>query len=758
MAKRQIDNKQWNRMRRLTAKRSRIILLILLIFGFGIGIFGLFKQTIIYGEQNQRKAERKQLSDTLNYAKRGTIYDCNGNILAQSAGAWKIYLDPAAIDEEEDSRKIADYFSKNFNCDYDEVLKASKKKKTRYVVIAEKIDINGKQKIEEFIKENRYARMIGFEDDVERYYPYDNTASTVLGFTGAGDIGSAGLESYYNQILTGMAGRKITIQNAENGEIAASQPENDINKPAEGQSLKLTIDGAVQYYLDTALSTAVKQLDASYGYGIVMDVKTGAILAMSSQPDFNCNEPYEIADPLKKEELEKITDKKEKVRTLKKDQYLQWRNRTISDTYEPGSVFKCFTAAAGLEEGVVTPDEMFTCTGSYQVEDRTYHCVNVQGHGTEDFTKALMNSCNPIFIEVAQRMGAKTFSRYFDAFGFSETTGVDLPAEAVPKAGITYYTSDNMHAVQLASCAFGQSFQVSPIQIITGVNAIANGGRLVKPYVVGRYLDEFGNTVKINQPEVKRQVISGKTAATMANMLEEVVTNGTGKNAYVPGYRVAGKTGTSEKLSKEDKCFIGSFCGFAPADDPEISVLIVIDEPKGGLFHGGTIASPVAGEVIYNTLRYKNIEPVYTEEEAKTMDTHVPGVTGMNKNEAVSILDAKGYKAEVSGNGNSVIAQFPGEGKLVPVNGIVMLYTEKPVKPVYVKVPTLTGLTPEDARARGKESGLNVEVVGYSKKGSEFSYRQSVAEGTKVSKGTVITVSYLAKDKEMEIEDKGIVD
>ncbi len=721
-------------------RRAMIALILTCVVGFGAGAFGVANAALINGEEYKQKAESQQLSDTTVSAQRGTIYDRNMNVLAQSADVWKVYINPSKIKEEETRVQIAEGLSEILELDYETVYAKCQKSEYGYVLIKSQVEYNTKTKIVEFIEANKgFNQIIGTENDVKRYYPYSNFASTVLGFTGADGLGLSGLEYYYDDVLTGTPGRIVTAKNARQYEMSAQYE--SYYEALQGDNLVLTIDQVIQYYLDSALEQAVIDHQATYGYGIVMDTDTGAILAMSTKLDFDANNPYEVTSQTVLDEIDKIEDEDEKSQALVNARYAQWRNRTVSDSYEPGSVFKCITAAAALEEGVVSADEMFNCTGSYQVKDRTYHCSHREGHGVEDFTTSMMNSCNPIFIEIAQRLGADTFYQYFEAFGFSETTGIDLPAEYKPTANVTYYTGDKLGAVELASTSFGQSFQVSPIQIITGVNAIANGGKLMEPYVVAATLDENGNTTSETDPTIRRQVVSEKTAETVTMMLERTVSGGTAKNAYVAGYRVAGKTGTSEKLP--DKVYyIGSFCGYAPADDPEITVLIIIDEPKAGQYYGGSTAAPVAAEVIEQTLKYLNIEPQYTEEELAELDVKAPNEIGKDVDIAKSDLSSQGFTVKVVGSGDKVISQTPSADQVIPKNGLVVLYTEEDMETTKVKVPNLIGLSVADANRTAINSGVNIKISGYTSGASIASYRQSVTEGTEVAMGTIITVSF----------------
>lgn len=721
--------------------RAIIALLFTCILGFGAGAYGLVNVGIINGEKYKLKAELQQLSDTTVTALRGTIYDANMNVIAQSADAWKIWINPSKISNDETRQDIAQELSTVLELDYDTVLEKCSRSDYAYVLIKSQVDYDAKNQIIEFRQNHKgYNQIIGTEDDVKRYYPYGTFASSVLGFTGSEDVGLSGLEYFYDETLTGTKGRLVTAKNAK--QIKMSSDYSQYYEAETGLNLQLTIDQVIQYYLDTALEEAVELNNATYGYGIVMDVETGAILGMSTKPDFDANDPYVIADEQKALEIEEIEDEEEKNAATLEARYAQWRNRTICDSYEPGSVFKCVTAAAGLEEGVVTPDEMFNCTGSYEVLDRTFHCSHNAGHGVEDFSTAMMNSCNPIFIEVAQRLGAETFYKYFEAFGFAEKTGVDLPAESEPVADVTYHSLKKLNAVSLASSSFGQTFQASPIQIINAINAIANDGKLMQPYVVSSMLDSEGNKVYETKPTVKRQVISKETADILKVMMERVVSGGTATNTYVPGYRVAGKTGTSEKLTAGENVYIASFCGFAPADDPKISILIAIDEPKNGSITGGSVAGPAAAEVITNVMKYLNVEPRYTDEELAKLDETIGKVSGKTVAEAKKELESTGFTVKVIGDGDTVAKQVPSAGTTVPKNGLVVLYTDKDIEPEMVTVPDLTGLTVTEANNTAIACGLNIRRVGYKSANNVKAYKQSVESGSDAQIGTVITVSF----------------
>ena len=534
-----------------------------LAFLYGIG--ALIYAGLINGEENRLKAERNQLSDTQIAAERGTIYDSNMNVLAKSASAWLVYINPSQIKDDTQKELVVNGLSQILGVDADSVRTKAEKTKTGYQKIAGEVETDVKEALEAYIDENsdnKLSAIIGIDPDTKRYYPYSSFASTIIGFTNSDDQGVGGIEMQYDDDLTGVSGRIITAKNAQQGSMSSDYETTYDAKP--GESLVLTIDEVIQYYLEQGLEQALVDTGAKYAYGIVVVTDTGAILGKTSKPDFDLNNPRKISNAALSETIAAITDDTQRAQETTNALYAQWRNRTISDTYEPGSVFKTVVVSAALEEGVVDLNTTYTCTGGIQVADNYQRCWKPGGHGHETLTQGLMNSCNPFFITIGQALGEERFYKYFEAFGFTEKTGIDLPAEAKPVAGKTYHALESMGISELSSSSFGQTFQVSPIQMITAVNTIANGGKLMQPYVVDSKLDSDGNVVYKTTPTVKRQVISEKTASTVADMMEQVVSIGTGKNAYVAGYHVAGKTGTSEKIGIEG-AYIASFAGFAPA-------------------------------------------------------------------------------------------------------------------------------------------------------------------------------------------------
>ena len=725
-------------------RRGLIAIAVLLLVGFGADIVKLFYLQVIKGEEYKTKAEAQQLSDTQIAADRGIIYDCNMNVIAESASAWLVYVNPSRIKDDAQRSLIASGLAEILSLKAENIKDKISNDKYSYVKIAGKVEYNEKSKITDFITDNDLYGIVSVDPDTKRYYPYSTFASSVIGFTGDGDSGRAGLELQYDDSLTGVAGRIITAKTARDGSMKSNYE--TIYDAERGVSHILTIDKNIQYFLEKGLKQALIENDAASAYGIVMEVETGAIKAMATMPDYDLNTPTVITDEETLKELAKITDEEKYAKAYNEKIYTMWRNRAISDTYEPGSVFKIFTASAAIEENAVPENFTYTCNGSIKVADNIIRCHNLAGHGTQTMTQGLMNSCNPFFITVGQKLGTERFFKYFEAFGFTEKTQIDLPGEASPVANVTYYTPDNMGIAELSSCAFGQTFQVSAIQMITAVCCVANDGKLMQPYLLQSMVDEDGNTVYEASPEVKRQVVSKKTSEKVIAMMEQVVADGTGKNAYVPGYRIAGKTGTSEKLGSKRKDgkiqHIASFSGCAPANDPKIAVLIVIDEPQSEYHGGGTIAAPVAGSIIEQTLKYLNVEPTYTDEELAKLNAATPEVSSMTVSAAKAALQSKGFTPRVIGNGETVVSQYPIGGQNISHGGVVILYTESDGAESEGTVPDLTGLSISAWNDKAVNAGFNIKISGASLNSEVVSYRQSVEPGTKCELGTTITVYF----------------
>ena len=718
-------------------KRS-MVLIILLVLLFSLSVSSLVRIQIVDGEEYKQNAELQQLSDKTLSANRGKIMDANNIVLAESATAWKIYVDPSEVSQDSVREKIAEDLSEMLSLDYDSVYEKLSKN-TGYEVLKRKVDSATRESIASYISENDYNKIIGIDEDAKRYYPYNQFASKIIGFTGDDDQGLSGLEKTYDDLLTGVPGRIVTATDAKQREMPV--PFETTIEAQQGKSLVLTIDQVIQYYLEKNLEQAYKDNNAISATGIVMRTKTGEILAMSTKPDYDPNNPFNLLNDETNSILENIEDEDERSSKLSSALNEQWKNNAISDTYEPGSVFKMITAAAAIEEGVVDENTMFTCNGYVNVAGWRINCHNRSGHGTETFAEGLKNSCNPVFINVAQEMGVETFYEYVEAFGLTEKTGIDLIGES----SSVFHNKDTMGISELSSSSFGQTFQVTPIQMITAVNAIANGGKLVQPYIVKEVQDKDGNVISSTETSVKRQVISENTASRIATMLEDVVATGTGKNAYVPGYRVAGKTGTSEKVGNRNedgsKKYIASFCAFAPADDPEVVVLILIDEPRGGSYSGGTIVGPIVGDILESTLQYLNIEPRYTEEELQDMDVYAPNVVSQTVEQATAAIEEKGLSVRVIGSGETVVSQNPESSQPIPKDGTVILYTEEGRETAVV--PDVTGMTISQANRTLLNAGLNIKISGNTTGDAEaIAYSQSIGEGREVELGTVVTVNF----------------
>lgn len=723
--------------RKKLTSRTFIVMMVIVSL-FAADLCRLFYIQVIKGNEYAEKAQSQQLSDTEVEAMRGAIYDSQGNVLAQSATVWTVFLDPSNITEEKRTA-IVDYLAGVFEYDDEEKKKLLEKSQqdNKYAVVENKVENRLKEEIAAFVKDNKLGRCIGFEQATERYYPYGTLASTVIGFTGADSQGLAGIESYYNEQLTGTNGRIITAKDAKSNAIS-SDYETSV-EAQDGQSLTLTINTTIQYYLEKELRNALDEYDAKGCYGVIMNCKTGAVLAMASLPDFDCNEPYKIQHQPYADEIEQAQGD---AKTEMQSTYVQkqWRNFTVSDTYVPGSVFKTFMAAAALEENVVSLDTTFNCTGSIQVDKYRMKCHYHPGHGLETFTQGLENSCNPFFITIGQKLGVHNYFKYFDGFGFTQKTNIDLPGEANPQ----YYEEKQYGIVELSSASFGQTNSLTPIQVCTGLCAIANGGNAVKPYIVDEIKDADGNTVSKTQPTVLRQVISEETSKTVSTMMKSVVDNGTGKNGYVAGYRVGGKTGTSTKLgeSKEgekDK-YIVSFAAIAPSDDPEIAMIIICDEPSVDL-GGGAICAPIAAAVIEEAMNELGIEPRYTDDEKKDLTNKTPAVVGKNADNAKNEIENAGLKCKIVGDGETVIKQCPSASELIPSGGTVVIYTSGEKQTVVV--PDFIGKTVSEANQLARDNNLNIRISGKDTSNAMVTaHKQSEAAGTEVEIGSVITVSF----------------
>ena len=731
-------------------KRAVGVLAVLMILGFGSSIFGLAYTQLVKGEFFKTKAQTQQLSETSVTAQRGVIYDANMTVLAQSAAVWKVTMNPMELSKfpGENKELLFEKLIDILGVSRELLEEKASHTKLNNVVIKGKVEKSYRDALDEFLStyyvdskkvKHYYKSAVTLEDDVKRYYPYSNLASQIIGFTGNDNDGLSGLEYYYNNELTGIDGRIVSNKGVANYD--GSEDYESVHDAVQGTSLVLTMDETIQRFLESALQDCYETSKCDSCCGIVMDVKTGAILAMSSKQDYDLNDPFTIYDEKTRREIEGIEDEDERSQALANGRQFQWNNRAVTDMYEPGSVFKVITMAAGLEENVVKYDETFNCSGSIRILDRLYYCHNHSGHGTQSLTQGLMNSCNPFFITIGQRLGADIFYKYFEAFGFTEKTGIDLPGESLPKKDINYFSKERMTKVNLASSSFGQSFKVTPLQMLTAINAVANGGKLMKPYIVGKTLDIEGNVLSETKPTVKRQVISESTSEKILASMDQVSTAGTAKNSYIAGYHMAGKTGTSDDLNEPGK-YIASFAGAAPSYDPRVSVIIVVNHPQGAT-GGGAVAAPVAAEVMENTLTYLNVERRYNDSEKELLDKEVPSLIGMTVDEADEALDGADLGKKVIGDGEKVVSQIPSAGQYIPQGGVVVLYTESDGERKKTEVPDFTGMSVSDANYEAVNAGINIKVSGNALERSGLvAYRQSVAPGTEIEVGSTVTVYF----------------
>ena len=727
--------------------RTVVVMIIVILCLSIVSGASLVNIMIINGEKYQSKASEQQLYDSLVTAPRGDIYDRNMQILATSTTAWTVYITPNGIKKISDDAKrekvrttIAKGLSEILEVDYQTVYDNTNKN-SYYVIVKKKIDKETADKVRQFIKDNKdleITKYIGLDQTTKRYYPNDSLASVVIGFVGADEQGLAGIESYYDAELTGIAGRVVAAKNAAGTDMPFTYEK--VEEAQKGNSLVLTLDSYIQHTAEKYLQTAIEQNQiAERGAAVVMNVKTGAILAMAVKGDFNPNQPFVLSaeDQAKVDALEGEEKDKLKGELLNR----QWRNKAVSDTYEPGSVFKVVTASIAIEENLVNKNNSFYCNGRTTVAGQGYGCWKHGGHGTQNLGMAIANSCNPAFITIGQLIGVSTFSKYFKAFGFAEKTGIDLPGESRS----TYHKEEKMGVVELASSSFGQTFNVTPVQLLSAISAAVNGGYLVQPHLLEKTVDENGKVVKTTTTTYKRQVISETTSATMRELMEYVAQNGA-KNSLVTGYRIGAKTGTSQKVAKiqqtgDKYLYIGSCATVAPIDDPEIAVFVMLDEPKGSNYYGGVISAPVNSKIMADVLPYLGYEPSYTEEELKKLAIEVPDTVGLGVDDAKGKLTTAKLQYKIVGSGEKVIRQLPEAGNKVISGGVVILYTEQSENTT-VTVPDFRGLTATEANTAAANAGVNIEFSGNTATGGLKAYNQSVAPGTSVEAGSIITVYF----------------
>ena len=733
-------NESIRRANRIIQTRSFVLMILMGVVMFVLLFFRLFDLQITRHEELQSKAVNQQTRRTVVTASRGTIYDTAGNILAISSSAETIILSPLeinnALNDTEDpvtwtKDSLAAGLAEILGKDAASIRKRMDNVKSQYELIQLRADEEVAAKVRAYVEENKISG-VHLVADTKRYYPYGSLAAQVIGFVGDDNTGLYGLEAYYEEELEGQSGLVIS---------AKDQAENDMLYTYEqyfaaknGSDLTLTLDTTIQYYLEKGLEAMTDKFSAANGAsGIVMDAKTGGIMAMASYPNYDLNDFLTVSDQTLQERIGRGES------TLAEMQLLQWRNKALNDTYEPGSTFKILTLSAALEEGVVDKTTTVNCGGSVNISGYTIHCSNKNGHGLQTLVQSVGNSCNPAFINYGLRIGNEKFYEYMRSFGLMSTTGIDLGGEAV---GV-FAADSSFTQLDLACYAFGQNFTVTPLTLIAAQAACVNGGYLHTPYLVERITDSDGNVTYRHDSTPVRQVISEQTSATVRECLEYVVASGTGKNGQVAGYRIGGKTGTADKGQTGD--VVVSFLCFAPADDPQVIMLITMDTPSratGTYVSGGNMVAPTASTVMAEILPYLGIEPSYSAEELLGMDTTVPNVIGSTVEQAKEKLKERALSYKIVGDGDAITDQTPAGGAIIPGKSTVILYASAAKPTDKCVVPHLLGKTPSEANTAATAAGLLIRFSGTT--GSESSsirvLSQSIDEGTEVDAGTVITV------------------
>ncbi len=773
------------------SKRSILRRTLVLMVVCGILMFiplgwKLYDIAILHHDEYQKRATQQQTLSFSISAQRGNIYDRNGNLMAMSATVYKLILSPrdlmnsvpkkdkegnevpqevreASIDLRQE-QMVTELMTLFPELDRERVNKQVHNTASAYWEVKTGIEEEDAEPLREYLAEHKTASYLYLIPDTKRYYPYSSLAAQALGFVNANG-GAYGIEAVYNDVLEGTPGRVMTNKTAGGTERFNTYAE--YVDAVDGCDLTLTIDATIQSYLEKTLDEGIKKYDIQDGaFAIAMDPNTGAILGIASSPDFDPNSystvinedllaqmeqsKEEIYEQLKAANTENLTDSelmaKAESQAVSNARNTQWRSRAIDSRYEPGSVFKAVVLAAALEEGLVKESDHFFCSGEAKVADRTIKCSNTRGHKDQDLAKAVGNSCNPAFMEIGQRLGRDKFYEYYEAFGLMENTGIDLPGEASLKGAI--WAKENMGPVELATASFGQRFEITPLQMICAFSAVINGGNLVKPYVVQSISTGDGAVIQNTQTEVVRQVISAETSQRAADILEKVVSEGTGGNAYVAGYRIGGKTGSSEVRTEGDHTLV-SFMGYAPADDPQVIVLLGYDRPlprelgvhcnyiaDGTYISGGNMAAPMAGPLIADILDYMGIEKVYSADESAAVDVSMPKVTGISLADAKKELEKKNLKCRTIGEGDTVSRQVPAAKTSIPGGSTVILYLGDAVPEESAAVPDVTGMTYEGAKSALEKAGFFMRASGV----STYYSNTTTAEGQSVDGGNVAAI------------------
>ncbi len=767
------------RMRR----RVLIWLTLLIMIVAGYTVWCIYKVSIVESNKWSALANSQQLTSTTVKASRGTIYDCNKQVLAQSATVYTVYSDNAMLweyinakdqkiidikdalaDEDNEERReeltkmleeaentgeceraLNEFMPQVLGIDEGEFLKKISDKTIRYTILKKEVEKTDADKIERFMTEHKLDG-IRCDPTSKRFYPQNSLAANVIGHTDYEGNGVYGLEAYYDDKLSGVDGRIITAADKYGTEIPYKYKQS--YDAQDGDSLYLNIDMSIQYYLEKALANAVQtNMPSERACGIIMEPKTGRVLAMATNYSYDPNKPSAITDTYMAARLAMISESageesKEYTDTRLAAWSIQWKNKAISELYFPGSVFKVITGSAALEENAISLSETFYCGTQIEVQGASapYHCWSNEDHGPQTLQDAMTNSCNPAFIRIGQKLGIDNFWKYLKGYGFTDYTGIDLPGEAM---SITR-DGELMSLVDLASESFGQTNKITPIQMITAYSAVINGGYLMTPQIVDKIIDSNGNIVKDFEPVAKRQVISESVSAEMRNILENVVLDQQGSNAYIQGYRIGGKSGTSQKLDIDptgQKDYVASYCAFAPANDPQVVVLIMVDDPQGEKFYGSQVAAPACVEVLTDVLPYMGLLPEYTDEELAQLEVAVPNEEYLSVSEAKSTLEALMLNVKVVGSGDTVLRQSPS-GVTIERGGQVVLYTDNITSEETVTVPNVEGYSKEEARELLHRHGLNMTIVGSAANEEDSLAEANSMTGRTVTVGTAITVTF----------------
>lgn len=767
-----------------TRGRQIIILAVFMIFVVYVGLY-LLKYTVIDGDEWRQRANNQQMDEMTIKANRGTIYDANGTVLAQSSTVWNVIIAPQAIykkngelrkaydkkydewleNKDPDKDPMGEYkelsdiichgLAEILEIEPDKMLKSCEERKRNYIICKNKVEKPVVMEIQEFLLKNEIpSDCVYTEESSRRYYPNGTLASQVIGFTNFDGNGVYGLEAYYDDYLRGVDGKAFYTKDGLGQAIEFIN--DNYFSAVDGNSLVLTLDEVLQHYVEKNLEKCVSQhAVVNRAFGIIMDCNTGGVLAMATSPTYDLNSPSTIVGEYEKGILEKKAEEGASEEELEKTEAIlreqQWKNKAVNELYYPGSVFKTVTCASGLDQEVISMNSEFHCAGVFNVAGTNIKCWKAGGHGTLNLQSAISASCNPAFMQIGAALGADKYSDYFEAFGFTEKTGIDLPGEAQS----LYIPRSRMGPVELATCAFGQSNKITPIQMCTALCALVNGGYLVTPHLVDKILDSNGNVIETKETEIKRQVISKDTSDQMRAILEEIVNFNGGNNAYIQGYRIGGKSGTAEKIDEYNNAggkaagasmtYVSTFAAAVPMDKPKIVMLVAADTPTGTQYYGSAVAAPVVSAVFREGLEHLGIYPTYTKEEQEKMDAVVPYVLGNLSMKAESLLAARGFKAKLVGAEveNAVVRnQIPLSGTSVPKGSTVILYFGD-AKAETATVPYVIGMSAAKANETITNAGFNIKITGGAAQNvNAVAVSQSYTSGAVINKGTVIEVEF----------------